>query len=269
MDSRNPQKNTYELSFHDVSIYFHIPALLRKKTKAVLHNVNFSINAGESFALIGESGAGKSTIGKIILGLYKPDAGKVFYRGLSLDSILTTKLSWYRSQCQSIFQDPKASLSPKMKIKELLTEPLLLMKSAAKTDYDEIINLQLLKLGLKPDLLQRYPHQLSGGEAQRICIARAFLRKPKILICDEPTSGLDISTEFEIIQLLKSLQVKYRLTLFFMTHNIYLLPHIAEDVGIMYNGKLIETGPVTKILNYPEHVYTQKLIRNSRYKKSL
>ncbi|MBN2412935.1 ABC transporter ATP-binding protein [candidate division KSB1 bacterium] len=265
MDSRDAQKNKAELSFHDVCINFNFPAFLRKKTKAVLHNINFSIKAGESFAFIGESGAGKSTIGKIILGLYKPGAGKVIYQGLSLDSILTTKLSWYRGQCQSIFQDPKASLSPKMKIKELLTEPLILMKSAAKADYDEIIRIQLEKLGLKPVLLQRYPHQLSGGEAQRICIVRALLRNPKILICDEPTSGLDISTEFEIIRLLKSLQVNNRLTLLFMTHNIYLLPHIADNVGIMYKGELIETGPVAKILNYPKHVYTQKLIQSSRY----
>ena len=199
------------------------------------------------------------------MGFYKPDTGKVLYQGVSLDRLLREKLSWYRSQCQSIFQDPKASLSPKMKIKELLLEPIILMDAGAKNDYEDIILKHLEKLGLKPELLHRYPHQLSGGEAQRICIVRALLRKPKLLICDEPTSGLDVSTEFELLLLLRSLQEKHRLTVLFMTHNIYLLPHIADRVGIMYQGNLVETGPVAKILNDPEHSYTKKLIQSSKY----
>jgi len=265
LDLSETENNNYELSFHDVSKYFKVPALFKKNMVMVLHNINFSIIAGESFALIGASGAGKSTIGKIILGIHKPDTGRVFYNGTLLDSILTNKVSWYRSQCQVIFQDPKASLSPKLKIKKLLTEPLMLMKEVIKKDYDEIIHTQLGNLGLKPDLLNRYPHQLSGGEAQRICIGRALLRKPKLLICDEPTSGLDVSTEWELIQTLKSLQCNNNLTLLFMTHNIHLLPHIADRVGIMYKGNLVETGTVGKILNYPEHSYTKKLIQSSRY----
>ena len=265
MELQNTKTENDELSFHDVSKNFKVHTLSRNKTRPVLRHINFSMKTGESFALIGESGAGKSTLGKIILGIYKPDSGRVFYRGRPLDSIFKTELSWYRSQCQSIFQDPKASLSPKIKIKELLTEPLILMNPVAKKDFDAIIQNQMTKLGLKPDLLQRYPHQLSGGEAQRICIARALLRKPEFLICDEPTSGLDIATELDIIRLLKSLQDTYNLSLLFMTHNIHLLPHIAGNVGIMYKGELVETGPVDKIFNDPEHFYTKKLIDSSRY----
>lgn len=265
MELHNTKKDNEELSCHNVSKHFKVHAFSRNKTRPVLQHINFSIKTGESFALIGESGAGKSTLGKIILGIYKPDTGALFYRGRALNSILTSELSWYRSQCQSIFQDPKASLSPKMRIKELLTEPLKLMNPVAKKDYDGIIHSHITKLGLKPDLLQRYPHQLSGGEAQRICIVRALLRKPAFLICDEPTSGLDIATEFEILRILKSLQDMYSLSLLFMTHNILLLPHIADNVGIMYKGELVETGSVDKIFNDPEHFYTKKLIDSSRY----
>jgi len=259
------QKSPY-IGFVNVSKYYNTNGLLLRQKIPVIQNMSFSVRQGECFALIGSSGAGKSTIGKLLLGLTSPDKGVVYYHGLALPEILKTKKPWFRKQCQAIFQDPKASLSPRMPVVEILSETLSLDRNIPKKDHQDIIIRQLQLLGIESEQLVKYPHQLSGGEAQRICIARALLRKPELLICDEPTSGLDVVTEWEIIHLLKALQETDKLTLIFMTHNLHLLPHIAERVGIVHQGLIIETGDIKTIFNNPEQAYTQKLVQSIKYR---
>lgn len=250
----------------NVSKHYSANGFIRRPKITVINNISFSVRQGECFALIGSSGAGKSTVAKLMLGLTPPDEGVVYYHGMALPEIIKTRKDWFRRQCQAIFQDPKASLSPRLKVVEILSETLMLDRNISKKDYHQIIIRQLELLGIQSDQLQQYPHQLSGGEAQRVCIARALLRKPELLICDEPTSGLDVVTEWEIMHLLKALQESSNLTLIFMTHNLHLLPQIANRVGIMHHGAMIETGDVHKIINNPDQAFTQKLVSSMKYR---
>ncbi|HPG40172.1 MAG TPA: ABC transporter ATP-binding protein [bacterium] len=265
MSNNTTQKSPY-IGLVNVSKYYNTHSLLRRQKIPVINNMSFSVRQGECFAIIGSSGAGKSTVGKLLLGLTSPDEGVVYYQDMALPEILKNKKAWFRKQCQAIFQDPKASLSPRMQIIEILSETLSLDRDLPKKDHQDIIIRQLQLLGIESEQLNKYPHQLSGGEAQRICIARALLRKPELLICDEPTSGLDVVTEWEIIHLLKALQETGKLTLIFMTHNLHLLPHIADRAGIVHQGVMIETGDIKTIINNPEQTYTQKLVQSITYR---
>ncbi len=234
-----------------------------------LRNVSFDIQSGEIFGLIGSSGSGKSTIGKLLLGLLAPDSGQVYYQNQALDEVIRNRRGWYRGQCQAIFQDPKASLSPKMTVRELLREPLSLMPEIDFIDYEKHILNWLKKVKLKDSILDRYPRQLSGGEAQRVCIIRALMRKPEFLICDEPTSGLDVSTEWEIINLIRQMQTQHNLSVLFMTHNLYLLPALADKIGIMHHGEMIETGTVNQVFRNPTKPFTKELVKNTLLNRNL
>lgn len=215
-------------------------AILRAKPITALDRVTLSLYENQVYALVGSSGSGKSTLCRLLLGLIGPDGGGIEVFGQSLAEVLKQNERWYRKQCQAIFQDPTASLSPRMKVRELLEEPLMLTEEKLELrEKEEIIVAFLQRVGLPENFLDRYPHQLSGGEAQRVCIARALIRLPKLLICDEPTSKLDSTREQEIVDLILELKNSIGLTVLFITHKISLVRQMADAIGILSKGKLI------------------------------
>ncbi len=244
-------KDNIALSVNGLSKYYSANEAfsLRRSRTAAVDNVSFSIQSQEVFALVGSSGAGKSTIGRVVLGLIKADSGSISFFGQPVDLILKENPVWFRQRCQAIFQDPKAALSPRMKVSDLMSEPLLSCKELSPTAKRKRLNECIAQVGLQKEHLDRYPHQLSGGEAQRICIARAIIRKPLFIVCDEPTSNLDLSTEWEIIELLKTLKTETSLTLLFITHNLSVVRRLADTVGIMHQGRLMEVIPVDNFVS--------------------
>jgi peptide/nickel transport system ATP-binding protein len=215
-------------------------AILRAKPITALDRVSFSLYENQVYALVGSSGSGKSTLCRLLLGLIYPDGGGIEVFGQPLPEVLKQNEQWYRKQCQAIFQDPTASLSPRKKVRELLEEPLMLTEEKLEHwEKEEIIAAFLQRVGLPENFLDRYPYQLSGGEAQRVCIARALIRLPQLLICDEPTSKLDISREQEIVDLIVELKNSIGLTILFVTHKISLVRQMADVIGILSKGRLI------------------------------
>jgi oligopeptide/dipeptide ABC transporter ATP-binding protein len=229
-----------------------------KEIRAV-DGVTFQVNAGETLALIGESGCGKSTAGRLILRLIEPTGGKVFFDGLDLSSLNAKALRDFRAKAQLIFQDPYASLNPSMSIGAALAEPLMLHTGLSKAGRScriaELLNL----VGLNKEYAARYPHELSGGQRQRVAIARALAADPKLIVCDEPVSALDVSIQAQILNLLKDLQQKFGLAYLFISHDLGVVRHIAGRVAIMYLGRIVETGTADQIFREPRHPYTQAL----------
>ncbi len=234
--------------------------LTRQKVSAV-KSVSFAVYENEIFALVGASGAGKSTIGRILMGLLVPDKGDVLVFGRKLETVLREKERWYRRHCQFIFQDAKAALSPRMRINKLLGEALLDSGLPKETKDQKVVEI-IQQVGLEERHLLRLPSQLSGGEAQRVCIARALLKEPRLLVCDEPTSSLDVSTEWEIVQLLLSIKQKLGITMLFITHNLTIVHKIADRIGVMHKGELIDVGGRDEIFNNAKHEYTRRLVSN-------
>jgi oligopeptide/dipeptide ABC transporter ATP-binding protein len=222
-------------------------------------NVSFQMNAGETLALIGESGCGKSTTGRLILRLIEPDAGQVLFEGEDLNSLDAAGLRAFRAKAQLIFQDPYASFNPSMTMGAALAEPLRLHTKLGKAERAARINRLLRLTGLNEGFAARYPHQLSGGQRQRIAIARAIAAGPKLIVCDEPVSALDVSIRAQILNLLKDLQREYGLALLFISHDIGAVAHIADRIAIMYLGRIVETGTADQIFNEPRHPYTHAL----------
>ena len=230
-----------------------------KKVKA-LDKVSFDIKKGEILGIVGESGCGKSTLGRVILRLLDADSGKVYFDGNDILSLSKIKMREIRRDMQIVFQDPFASLNPRMKVGELIGEPLRLhgMKDHHEINkrVEEIIRL----VGLDKYHLKKYPHEFSGGQRQRICIARALILKPKLVICDEAVSALDVSIQSQIINLLNDLKDELGLTYMFISHDLSVVKHISDRVGVMYLGKIVEITSTENIFNEPRHPYTQALI---------
>jgi len=202
-------------------------------------DVSFSLESGETLALVGESGCGKSTLARLIVGLYAPSAGNIAFRGRRM---------------QMIFQDPYASLNPRWRVKDIVGEPIRLLETKA-----EIENL-LLQVGLSADDGEKYPHEFSGGQRQRISIARALAGEPDFLVCDEPTSALDVSVQAQILNLMSDLQRRLGLTYVFISHNLAVVSHIADRVGVMYLGRVVELGSAARLFARPRHPYTRMLL---------
>jgi oligopeptide/dipeptide ABC transporter ATP-binding protein len=229
-----------------------------KEIRAV-DGLTFQVNAGETLALIGESGCGKSTVGRLILHLIVPTCGKVFFKGLDLSRLDAKTLRGFRAEAQLIFQDPYASLNPSMTIGSALAEPLMLHANLSKGDR-LARSAELLRLvGLNNEHAARYPHELSGGQRQRVAIARALAVDPKLIVCDEPVSALDVSIRAQILNLLKDLQESLGLAYLFISHDIGVVGHIADRIAIMYLGRIVETGTADQIFREPRHPYTQAL----------
>jgi ABC-type oligopeptide transport system ATPase subunit len=222
-----------------------------------VNNVSFSLNAGETWALVGESGSGKSTTGRLVLGLTPATGGDVQFEGRSLNGLNAAGWRSVRRDMQMIFQDPLSSLDPKRRVGYSLEEPLMIHGiDSRKKRVTDILE----QVGLRPQDASRYPHEFSGGQRQRIGIARALILKPKLIICDEPVSALDVSIQSQILNLLMALQREYGLAYLFISHDLNVVRHIADRVGVMHRGQLVEQGETERIFTQPGHDYTRYLL---------
>jgi oligopeptide transport system ATP-binding protein len=222
--------------------------------------VSFTVKRGETLGLVGESGCGKSTTGKAILQLDRPTAGEVYVDGEDLVKLKGEKLRQMRRRMQIIFQDPYASLNPRMTVGEIIAEPLE-VHSAVKGEEKEARVKELLKLvGMNPSFTTRYPHEFSGGQRQRIGIARALALNPSFIVCDEPIAALDVSIQAQVVNLLKDLQKKFNLTYLFIAHDLSMVRHISDRVAVMYLGRIVEIADWKTIYDDPKHPYTQALL---------
>ena len=212
------------------------------------------------YALAGESGCGKTTLAKSILKLIKPTSGDILYNGNSILNQTRQEIKNYPKEVQMVFQNPYSSLNPKMKIGDILKEPLDINTNFSKSEKTEIINSMLKDVGLQDSCLKLYPHEFSGGQRQRIAIARALILNPKLLVADEPVSALDASVQAQILNLLKELKQKRDLTILFISHDMNVINYLADRVGIMYQGSLIEENYTNTIFKYPKEEYSKKLL---------
>jgi oligopeptide transport system ATP-binding protein len=249
------------LEVTDLKTHFPIRAGLLQRpvgwVKAV-DGVTFAINEGETVGLVGESGCGKTTLGRTIVRLYEPTAGEIRFQG---QNVAEWETKAFRRQAQMIFQDPVGSLNPRMTVGAIVGEPLRVHKlSKSKSDEQERVAELLRSVGLSPDHARRYPHEFSGGQRQRIGIARALAVQPKFIVCDEPVSALDVSVQAQIINLLQDLQEQFKLTYLFIAHDLAVVEHISDRVLVMYYGKIVEAAPAEQIYAAPQHEYTKKLL---------
>ncbi|MDR7032293.1 ABC transporter ATP-binding protein [Mesorhizobium sp. BE184] len=229
-------------------------------TVYALDDVNFDIMEGETLSLVGESGCGKSTTGFTLLNLHKATSGKVMFEGENIVSLDEKRMRPYRRQLQIVFQDPYSTLNPRMTVGEAVGEPILFHRLATKAELPERVARLLGDVGLPARFASRYPHELSGGQRQRVAIARALACEPKFIVCDEAISALDVSIQAQIINLLLDLQQKYRLTYLFIAHDLAVVRHISDRVGVMYLGRLAELATREQLFSNPLHPYTRALL---------
>jgi peptide/nickel transport system ATP-binding protein len=252
------------LNIDKLKTFFPIKkGLLRRTTGYVeaVNGVSLSVKKGQTLALVGESGSGKTTLAKTVLNLLTPFSGSIVFYGNHLENISNRELKKVRGDLQIIFQDPYSSMNPRMLVRDILAEGMKALGVMPSAEERESRMIELLTLvGLDKQSLNRYPHQFSGGQRQRISIARALAVNPKLIICDEPTSALDVSVQAQILNLLKDLQESLGLSYLFITHNISVVSYIADEVAVMYNGKIVEHGTVDDIIINPQHDYTKKLM---------
>ena len=225
-----------------------------------VESVSLSINPGETFALVGESGCGKSTTGRLLLRLIEPTSGDIVYEGQNLARLPADELRAYRRHMQIIFQDPFGSLNPRMSVADIIAEPLVIHGIGDRASRTARVHELLRLVGLAPDYARRYPHEFSGGQRQRIGIARALALEPKFIVCDEPVSALDVSIQAQIINLMQDLQRRLGLTYLFISHNLAVVRQIADRVGVMYLGRIVEVAPTEELFARPRHPYTQALL---------
>lgn len=251
------------LEVKDLKQYFPIrEGLLHRvvgQIKAV-DGISFSIRRGKTMGLVGESGCGKTTIGKTILRLNQITSGQVLFCGTDIFTLSTKEIRKIRPKMQIIFQDPFSSLSPRLPVSEIIGEAVKEHQIVSNDEYNDYLDGIMKSCGLEPYHKDRYPHEFSGGQRQRICIARALALQPSFVVCDEPLSALDVSIQSQIINLLKDLQEKFELTYLFISHDLSVVEHISNDVGVMYLGNLVEYGSKSMIFQNPLHPYTQALL---------
>ena len=247
--------------------WFPIRAGLLRRTVGhvrAVDGVDLEVRRGETVALVGESGCGKTTVGRSILGLERPQAGRVLYDGVDLTALAPDALRAYRQKLQIVFQDPMASLNPRMRVRDVVAEGMRSFGIGASTDErTERVAELLRRVQLDPDAMWRYPHEFSGGQRQRIGIARALAVEPELVICDESVSALDVSIQAQILNLLADLQREMGLAYLFITHDLSVVRYLADRVAVMYLGQIVESGPTARIFDAPAHPYTQGLLAAS------
>lgn len=222
-----------------------------------MNGISFTVNKGETFGLVGESGCGKTTAGRVISCLTAPTEGEVLFEGKNLFEMSKGELKKVRKEIQMVFQDPFASLDPRMTIGKTIEEPLVIHKIGDKAERKQRVLEMLEKVGLQPSYYDRYPHEFSGGQRQRIGIARALILKPRLVICDEPVSALDVSVQSQILNLLNDLQKELGLTYIFIAHGLNVVQHISDRIGVMYLGKIAEIIDAENLFRHPGHPYTK------------
>jgi peptide/nickel transport system ATP-binding protein len=226
----------------------------------VVDNVSLTIERGETLGLVGESGSGKSTTARMLLRLVEPSAGEIHYAGQNLLTTNSRDMRRIRQRMQIVFQDPYAALNPRMKVKEILTEPFTIHHEKPAEGLTARLAEMLRTVGLDTSALERFPHEFSGGQRQRINIARALALKPEFLVLDEPVSALDVSVGAQVINLLRDLQRQYRLTYLFISHSMPLVRYLCDRVAVMQHGRLVELGPCEQVCGAPREEYTRRLI---------
>jgi oligopeptide/dipeptide ABC transporter ATP-binding protein len=237
-----------------------------KGTRAVVQAVNgisFSVAAGQTLGLIGESGSGKTTVGRCILKLVEPTAGEIVFDGIRITNITQRQFHPLRRRIQMVFQDPYRSLNPRMNVHDTLEEPLLLYKAGLRRDHDYQIRELLRLVELEPDDLRRYPHQLSGGQQQRVGIARALASDPELIVLDEPTSSLDITIRGRITDLLLNVQAEFGLSYIYVSHDLTTVEHLCHNVAVMYLGSIVEIGSKDQVFQSPRHPYSKALLSSA------
>ncbi|MCL6087090.1 MAG: dipeptide ABC transporter ATP-binding protein [Actinobacteria bacterium] len=222
--------------------------------------ISFFIKKGETFGLVGESGCGKSTVARLILRLIYPTAGEIIYNGINILKLKRSQMFKYRREIQIIFQDPYASLSPRMTIGDIVSEPLEIHKAGNRNSRIKKIKHTLKIVGLNPEHINRYPHEFSGGQRQRVGIARALVLQPELIICDEPVSALDVSVQAQILNLMVDLQKEFDLTYLFIAHDLSVVKYVSTRVGVMYLGKIVEIASSEDLYKKPLHPYTMGLL---------
>ena len=261
-NEQKAQDDDYLLVVNDLKEYFPISKSLIKSNTVYLKavdGVSLKLKAGHTIGIVGESGCGKTTLGRTILRLYEPTGGEVIFEGKHIEKLKGNALRKMRPNFQMIFQDPYSSLSPRMTVGEIVGEAVKVHHIVPKEQYKDYIVDIMTKCGLQPHYFDRYPHEFSGGQRQRICIAKALALKPKLVICDEPVSALDVSIQAQIINLFKDLQESDNLAYLFISHDLSVGEHISDEVGVMYLGNMVEYGSKRDLFDNPLPLYTKAL----------
>src|SRR5512140_53952 len=254
-----------DVLLHVDDLFMHFPiyrGVIRRQVGAVhaVDGVSFDIKRGETLGLVGESGCGKSTTGRTILQLYKPTSGHVYYDGTDLTKLKREEMRYMRREMQMIFQDPYASLNPRMTVGDIIAEPLVVHSVGTGKEIQQSVEHLLDVVKLNPAFASRYPHEFSGGQRQRIGVARALALQPSLIICDEPISALDVSIQAQVVNLLEDLQNELNLTYLFIAHDLSMVRHISDRVAVMYLGIIVEIAGRNDLYTNPLHPYTQALL---------